>query len=215
MAGLRIFILSLLLPSLGWSQKNPDHGVRIVIHPDGNRTEILRNVNDRSLTTITRDPDGNIVKKQTYFLDAQGREKRAAIYDPTGNLLFHVLFEYDPYSGKLVEEGMYNRDKELVRLVKHRYDANGQPLPAHAFSIRNRNQPLAPVAPPIQIPVGNTHAMSEEVRQAAPLAPPVPALSNGASPPRYYQPPGTPSPQQPTRPGNVPQKPERRPLFGG
>ena len=120
---------------------------QIVLHEDGSRTEHVRNPQNRTLKTFTRQADGVLVRRNLFRLNAAGEPTACQIFDGADNLIYRVRYLYDDL-GRLREEGTYNRAGKLVRRVVHRYDQNGKAKQPVAVNYPDaERQPIAPIAP--------------------------------------------------------------------
>jgi YD repeat-containing protein len=151
-------VLGLLATSVAARADEDRHGVvaRFVYHDDGRRTETIRTPENRTLESITRNPDGSLVTREKVQLNASGDPVQAMRYDAQNNLITKVVYLYDRL-GRKTAERTYNRHNRAVRDVIYGYDENGKAKPPVARNYRD-DTPRAPTAPmaPLITPQGKT-----------------------------------------------------------
>jgi len=145
-----VMLVGAMLPSL--SAREASKVAQLLLNYNGTRTEHVRDVTARTLETLTRDPNGEIIKREIFRLNAQGEPVAATIYDPQGRPHFRVAYAYDEL-GRRMEEVTYNMQGHPVRRSVYTYDDSGKTSPkVVTTSLQGGNaprQPSAPVAPTI------------------------------------------------------------------
>ncbi|MEI6534248.1 MAG: hypothetical protein WCN98_02820 [Verrucomicrobiaceae bacterium] len=111
---------------------------RALLHPDGTRTDSIKDVNKHEMIETTYDARSVVIAKKTFLLNANGDPTQGVIYDGAGNLIARVQFFFDDL-GRMIEERCSNTQGQIFRRVIHRYDANGKALPAdaHDFAVNS------------------------------------------------------------------------------
>jgi len=149
-----VFGVMLLLGALAFpaSGREASTIAQILLNANGTRTEHVRDVSARTLETLTRDNNGEIIKREVFRLNAQGDPIAATIYDPQGTPHFRVAYAYDEL-GRRAEEVTYDMRGQPVRRAVYTHDDSGNRPPTVVTTTlkggTTPKQPTAPVAPNI------------------------------------------------------------------
>lgn len=137
---------------------------RVVVHPDGRRTETVRSAEARTVETITRAPDGIVISREKVQLNAAGDPVYTFTYDAQGSLLYRTVHAYDNM-GRKTGERTFNRKGRKVRDMIQGYDENGKAKKPVVMNYPDPDSPKVPDAPmaPVLTPQG-------KIRQTAPPA---------------------------------------------
>lgn len=116
--------------------------VRLMKNSDGSTTEFKRDINNTTLeksTYIEKENGEKIIRAKTiYTRDKQGRLRSGIIEDGQRIKLYTLRYGYDPETGRLIAENMFDartvrrndpKDPTLetpVRALRYSYDAQGQ-----------------------------------------------------------------------------------------
>lgn len=116
--------------------------VRLMKNSDGSTTQFKRDINNTTLekSTFVEKQNGEKVirTRTTYIRDKQGRLRSGVIEDGQRVKLYKLRYGYDPKTGRLIAENMFdarvvrrndpkNPQKETpVRALRYSYDAQGQ-----------------------------------------------------------------------------------------
>ncbi len=136
-----------------------DHNVRIMRNNDGSYTKFSKSSDERIIERRTysarKGSNGERILRMSiiYRKDVYGKLRSGKIYDGTGKVLYRVVYGYHKKTGRLVAEKMYDarvkrtkiitdpktgKTKEVeypVRLLFHRYDAQGRPAKPIVFCL--------------------------------------------------------------------------------
>jgi hypothetical protein len=116
--------------------------VRLMKNSDGSTTQFKRDLNNTTLeksTFVEKQNGEKIIRtKTTYVRDKQGRLRNGIIEDGQRVKLYKLRYGYDPKTGRLIAENMFDArtirrndpkdpSKETpVRALRYSYDAQGQ-----------------------------------------------------------------------------------------
>jgi hypothetical protein len=116
--------------------------VRLMKNSDGSTTEFKRDINNTTLeksTYIEKENGEKVIRSKTiYERDKQGRLRNGIIEDGQRIKLYTLRYGYDPETGRLIAENMFDartvrrndpKDPTLetpVRALRYSYDAQGQ-----------------------------------------------------------------------------------------
>jgi hypothetical protein len=115
--------------------------VRLMKNSDGSTTEFKRDINNTTLekNTYREDARGEkvIISKTVYERDKQGRLRNGFIEDGQRVKLYTLRYGYDPETGRLIAENMFDartirrndpkdpKKETPVRALRYSYDAQG------------------------------------------------------------------------------------------
>jgi hypothetical protein len=116
--------------------------VRLMKNSDGSTTQFKRDINNTTLeksTFIEKQNGEKIIRtRTTYVRDKQGRLRSGVIEDGQRIKLYKLRYGYDPQTGRLIAENMFDartirrndpkdpRKETPVRALRYSYDAQGQ-----------------------------------------------------------------------------------------
>lgn len=128
------FLLALPALSLLAQQQigNSQLHAKAVLHPDGTRTESVKDTTKREMMDSVYDSRGVVISKKVYLLNENGDATQGVIYDGAGNVIARVQFYFDDL-GRVIEERCLNTKGEIFRRVIRQYDPSGKSLPPKAF----------------------------------------------------------------------------------
>ncbi len=140
-------ILSMSVTSAEKRDVDTNSHVRLMKNSDGSTTEFKRDINNTTLeksTYVEKENGEKIIRARTiYTRDKQGRLRSGIIEDGQRIKLYTLRYGYDPETGRLIAENMFDArtirrndpkdpTKETpVRALRYSYDAQG-----------NRSKPL-------------------------------------------------------------------------
>lgn len=113
----------------------PSVNARTLLHPDGTKTESIKDPSKLRQTEKTFDERGVVIAEKIFVLNQNGDPTEGAIYDGRGNLVARVIFYFDDL-GRVVEERCLNTRGEIFRRVIRQYDRSGRPLSPKAFDYK-------------------------------------------------------------------------------
>lgn len=134
----------LISANLSHGQTIPDTNshVRLMRNVDGSTTQFRRDLNNTTLeksTFVEKQNGEKVIRTKTlYIRDKKGRLRNGVIEDGQRVKLYKIRYGYDPSTGKLIAENMYdarvirrndpsNPNKETpVRALRYSYNAQGQ-----------------------------------------------------------------------------------------
>ncbi|QQL45198.1 hypothetical protein [Sulfuriroseicoccus oceanibius] len=122
---------------------------KVVLHDDGGRTEWIDDKNERVTESRRFDALGNLVTKQIFKLDANGRAREMVLMNADNRIVARTRYGYDEF-GRAKEQRTYNRRGVMIHQLIYKYDSNGNPLPPVERSMvdhQNKREPRAPMAP--------------------------------------------------------------------
>ena len=109
-----------------------------ILNADGTRTDIVRNLDERTSETMTYNTAGRLTKRMVFTLNDEGREVEGVIYDGNEKVLSRVSIGYDPVTGKMTEQIERSPAGNVLRRAVIRYDANGRAVGAEVFDGQGR-----------------------------------------------------------------------------
>lgn len=175
---------------------------RTVLHPDGTKTESIKDPIKLQQTERTKDARGVVIAEKIFVLNQNGDPTQGAIYDGQGNLIARVIFYFDDL-GRVVEERCLNTKNEIFRRVIRQYDKGGRPLAPQAFDYKVNAPHMTaskidftnmPMLPPKQ---DGTDAAPQQPGQAPQIESAAPGYRTDASGGISVQPQENPAVQQP------------------
>ena len=130
-----------------------------MLHPDGTRTESVKDVTKHEITEIIYDARDVVISKKMFLLNENGDATQGVIYDGAGNPIARVQFFFDDL-GRMIEERLSNMQGEVFRRVIQPYDASGQPRKQLAYNYNVK----APTMRPATIDYTGTKAAPKAVQ---------------------------------------------------
>lgn len=116
---------------------------KTTLHPDGSKTESVRDPNTRELTEITYDANNVVTMKRKYLLNEQGQPSQGLIYDGADNLQARAQFFFDQF-GRMQEERLLNLQGEVFQQTLYEYGADGKPKKPKVINYNVRTPTMKP-----------------------------------------------------------------------
>jgi hypothetical protein len=98
---------------------------RGIYHPDGSRTESVKDPETKVLTETTYDARGVVIAKHIYQLNDQGQVMQGNIYDGRENLVARSQSYFDEF-GRVKESRLMNLQGEVFQQTIYEYGADGK-----------------------------------------------------------------------------------------
>ena len=129
MKHLSAFFGVLLLASAACGQGvNPATNIisaRTLYHPDGTRTESVRDPITRKMTETTYDTRNVVISRRKYLLNDRGQVTQGSIYDGSGNLVARSQSYFDEF-GRAKEDRLMNTQGQVFQQTIHEYGPDGK-----------------------------------------------------------------------------------------
>jgi hypothetical protein len=196
----------------------PSVNARTLLHPDGTKTESIKDPIKLQQMEKTFDSRGVVIAEKIFVLNQNGDPTQGAIYDGQGSLVARVVFYFDDL-GRVVEERCVNTRNEIFRRVIRQYDKSGRAMPPQAFDYKVNAPHMAastldftnmPKLPPKQDP---NSAAPQQPGQSPQIESAAPGYRTNANGGIMVQPQENPNvPQQPQRQAQPP-KEEKKGLL--
>jgi hypothetical protein len=123
------FVGLFLLVSVAWGQSSNPAASMIVAktirHPDGTRSESVRDPVTRQVTETTYDASDVVVSRRMYLLNERGQATQGSIYDGSGNLVARSVSYFDEF-GRAKEDRLLNTRGEVFQQTVYEYGADGK-----------------------------------------------------------------------------------------
>ena len=125
------FIGLFLLSPVAWGQGgNPAASMivaKTIRHPDGTRSESVRDPITRQVTETTYGANEVVVSRRMYLLNERGQATQGSIYDGSGNLVARSVSYFDEF-GRAKEDRLLNVRGEVFRQTIYEYGPDGKQL---------------------------------------------------------------------------------------
>ncbi len=116
---------------------------RTIYHPDGTRTESVRNPDTHELTESTYDARSVIVSRHLYLLNEKGQVTQGSIYDGAGNLVARAQSYFDDF-GRVKESRLFNLQGECFQQTLHEYAPDGKAKKPKTMNYNVRTPTMKP-----------------------------------------------------------------------
>lgn len=116
---------------------------RGIYHPDGSRTESVKDPQTRVLTETTYNSGGTVVSRHVYQLNEQGQVMQGNIYDGRDTLVAREQSWFDEF-GRLKESRLMNLQGETFQQTLYEYGANEKPKKPKVINYNVRTPMMRP-----------------------------------------------------------------------
>ena len=123
-AFLGVFLLVTAPSATGANRADMIHA-RGIYHPDGTRTESVKDPETKVLTETTFNPNNVVVSRHVYLLNENGQVVQGNIYDGAGNLVARSQSTFDEFA-RVKESHMMNLQGEVFQQTFYEYGADGK-----------------------------------------------------------------------------------------
>jgi hypothetical protein len=136
------FLLVYVLPHASGRDVGTVEG-KSILHPDGSRTESVRDPNTREMEQRTFDGNGVLIVRKLYRLNEQDQPVMGHIYDGSGTLKARAQSFFDAF-GRLKEERLSNLEGEVFQQIVHEYDKNGKSMQPKVINYKVKSPTMRP-----------------------------------------------------------------------